>query len=69
MKTPEERNQYIKDKEQEIDATITDANAVEKPADDAFKTPNKPDSHAGEVPFEEQQFDDYDLNNPDTKGD
>ena len=65
MRNPEDRNQEINKNEDEISASITDANAKEKPADDAFKTPNRKHRMGWEVPMDEQAFDDTDLSRKD----
>ena len=65
MKNAEKRNQSIKGKEDEISANIADPNALEKPADDAFKTANRKHRRGWEVPMDEQAFDDTDLSRKD----
>lgn len=58
MKDPNKKNREIKEGEDEISATSTDANTTEKPADDGFKKPESSKHRTGwETPHDEQMFD------------
>lgn len=58
MEDPNKRNQEIKKGEDEISATAADANALEKPDDDSFKSSGQAKNRVSyEVPQDEQMFD------------